>query len=107
MSFSALIHKLFNGHNESFGPYQANTAKLPARLWDVFLATYDLGFIAFGGPPVHFQILHRRFVDKESKTPWIDEQTVLRILHIAVMWLIPSVQGIICDMPGLPRSRLY
>ena len=58
-------------------PYEANTSKLPARLWDVFLRTFDLGFTAFGGPPVHFQIFHRRFVEGVGgKTPWIDEQTV-------------------------------
>lgn len=45
-------------------------------LWDFFLRTFDLGFTAFGGPPVHFQILHQRFVDGNGKTAWIDEQTV-------------------------------
>lgn len=57
-------------------PYQANTSGLGARLWDVFGRTYDLGFTCFGGPPVHFQIFHRRFVDGLGKTPWVDEQTV-------------------------------
>ena len=57
-------------------PYQANTSGLGARLWDVFGRTYDLGFTCFGGPPVHFQIFHRKFVDGLGKTPWIDEQTV-------------------------------
>lgn len=39
---------------------------------------WDLGFTAFGGPPVHFQILHRRFVDGKGHfgAKWIDEQTV-------------------------------
>jgi hypothetical protein len=46
---------------------------LSSRLLDVFLRTWDLGFTAFGGPPVHFQILHKRFVEKEK---WVDEQTV-------------------------------
>jgi hypothetical protein len=41
----------------------------------------DLGFTAFGSPPVHFQILYRRFVEGGGKTPWIDEQTV-RILSL-------------------------
>ena len=51
--------------------------KLRDRLLDVFLRTWDLGFTAFGGPNVHFQIFYRRFVDTgEAKTPWIDEQTV-------------------------------
>jgi Chromate transport protein ChrA len=50
---------------------------LPSRLLDVFLRTWDLGFTAFGGPPVHFQILHSRFVEgKGDKEKWVDEQTV-------------------------------
>lgn len=50
---------------------------LPSRLLDVFLRTWDLGFTAFGGPAVHFQILHARFVDgKGGKETWVDEQTV-------------------------------
>jgi hypothetical protein len=59
---------------------QANHAKLGHRLLDVFLRTWDLGFTAFGGPPVHFKIIHQRFVEvKEGgKAPWIDEQTVSR-----------------------------
>ena len=54
----------------------SNTSKLTTRLLDVFSRTFDLGFTAFGGPPVHYQIFHRRFVDGLGKTPWIDEQTV-------------------------------
>ena len=57
-------------------PYEPNTPKLTTRLLDVFSRTFDLGFTAFGGPPVHYQIFHRRFVDGLGKTPWIDEQTV-------------------------------
>ncbi|PPQ75207.1 hypothetical protein CVT26_008343 [Gymnopilus dilepis] len=83
MSFDALVHSTLrrirhatssvsDGEN---APYQANTSKLGARLWDVFSRTYDLGFVAFGGPPVHFQILHKRFVEGQGKTPWLDEQT--------------------------------
>ena len=61
-------------------PYQANTSKLTSRLLDVFLRTFDLGFTAFGGPPVHFQILHHRFVESVGKPAWIDEQTVSKII---------------------------
>lgn len=87
MAFSALIHTVFrqlrpdNGHGHSAPNYQANTSKLTSRLLDVFLRTYDLGFTAFGGPPVHFQILHRRFVDSVGKPAWIDEQTVISLFH--------------------------
>lgn len=57
--------------------YLANNQKLSLRLADVFWRTWDLGFMAFGGPPVHFQILHQRFVQgKGGLVPWIDEQTV-------------------------------
>jgi hypothetical protein len=54
-----------------------NQNSLACRMIDVFLRTWDLGFIAFGGPPVHFQILYRRFVEgKGGKQKWVDEQTV-------------------------------
>ncbi len=57
--------------------HSANTQKILWRLGDVFLRTWDLGFTAFGGPPVHFRIAHQRFVEgKNGKTPWIDEQIV-------------------------------
>ena len=47
------------------------------RLSDSISRTWDLGFTAFGGPPVLFQIVHRRFVEgKGDLVPWVDEQTV-------------------------------
>ena len=51
---------------------------LLSRLIDVFSRVWDLGFTAFGGPAVHFQILYHRFViGGEGKgQKWIDEQTV-------------------------------
>lgn len=57
---------------------QPNTEKLGWRLTEVSAKTWDLGFTAFGGPPVHFQILHRRFVEGLGfgGSKWIDEQTV-------------------------------
>ncbi|CAG8885996.1 unnamed protein product [Penicillium egyptiacum] len=56
---------------------------LPNRLLDVFLRTWDLGFTAFGGPPVHFQILHSRFVEgKGDKEKWVDEQTYQELFAI-------------------------
>lgn len=57
--------------------YQANTKTLAWRIADVVSRTWDLGFTSFGGPAVHFQLLHRRFVDGiGGKAPWVDEQTV-------------------------------
>lgn len=49
---------------------------LLSRLVDVFLRTWDLGFTAFGGPPVHFGIFHKRFVEGTTGEKWVDEQTV-------------------------------
>jgi hypothetical protein len=43
------------------------------RLWegtkDVFSKNWHLGFTAFGGPPVHFQIV-------SHATQWLDEQAL-------------------------------
>ncbi|KAJ3576176.1 hypothetical protein NP233_g592 [Leucocoprinus birnbaumii] len=58
-------------------------SRLPARLLDVLERTYDLGFTAFGGPPVHFHIFHRRFVEGQGKPPWIDEQTYQETFAVA------------------------
>ncbi|KAI5780336.1 chromate transporter-domain-containing protein [Peziza echinospora] len=71
-------------------PYKANTSSLPSRLKAVFSRTWDLGFTAFGGPPVHFAILHQRFVKGVSArsttrvkhVPWIDEQTYQEIFAV-------------------------
>ncbi|KAK6352103.1 hypothetical protein TWF730_008934 [Orbilia blumenaviensis] len=64
-------------------PFQANNKSLPNRLVDVFLRTWDLGFTAFGGPPVHFQILHQRFVEgRGGKQKWVDEQTYQELFAI-------------------------
>jgi hypothetical protein len=68
-----------------------------------------LGFTAFGGPPVHFQILHQRFVEgKGGKERWVDEQTVSRtspcILPISSVDM-PVVPRAICDMSRSSRTR--
>ena len=53
------------------------SGKILDRLKDAARETWYLGFTAFGGPPVHFQIFHQKFVEsKDGKTPWISEQTV-------------------------------
>ncbi|KAF8907829.1 chromate transporter-domain-containing protein [Gymnopilus junonius] len=89
MSLDALVHvvirriKRATTSDTESTPYEANASKLTTRLWDVFLRTYDLGFIAFGGPPVHFQILHKRFVEGIGKIPWVDEQTYQELFALA------------------------
>ncbi|PVH90692.1 putative chromate ion transporter [Periconia macrospinosa] len=63
--------------------FQGNHKSLPIRLADVFVRTWDLGFTAFGGPPVHFQILHQRFVEgRGGKQKWVDEQTYQELFAI-------------------------
>lgn len=76
MPLAAFLDAWRGRDQDERGAYQANNDKLLRRVQDVFSRTWDLGFTAFGGPPVHFQILHRRFVESRGKTPWLDEQTV-------------------------------
>lgn len=67
----------------SSAPGDADPSNLPGnpdpsfrtRLVDVVKRVGDLGLFAFGGPPVHIQIFHRRFVDGAGGQPWLDEQT--------------------------------
>jgi len=66
---------LVRRERSSRDPTQASKA-LSSRLLDVFLRTWDLGLTAFGGPPVHFQIIYARFVEGKGGEKWLDEQTV-------------------------------
>ncbi|KAF1963277.1 chromate ion transporter-like protein [Byssothecium circinans] len=63
---------------------QPSTESFGWRLAEVTARMWDLGITAFGGPPVHFQILHRRFVDGEGHfgAKWIDEQTYQELFAI-------------------------
>ena len=72
-------------------PLPNNDPLLP-RILAVLAQTWDLGFTAFGGPPVHFQILHQRFVNGGSghgspygkpPTRWLDEQTYQEIFAVS------------------------
>ncbi|KAF3203885.1 hypothetical protein TWF106_007601 [Orbilia oligospora] len=77
------LHDLRRRTRNQTTPFQANNKSLPNRLLDVFLRTWDLGFTAFGGPPVHFQILHQRFVEGHGgKQKWVDEQTYQELFAI-------------------------
>lgn len=77
MPLADLFHFLRERSRDHHNTNHANHDKLLRRLFDVFLRTWDLGFTAFGGPNVHFQILYQRFVVGSSgKVPWVDEQTV-------------------------------
>ncbi|KAL3476609.1 chromate transporter-domain-containing protein [Aspergillus californicus] len=72
------LHRKWRRNATPDRPEQPQKA-LGSRLQDVFLRTWDLGFTSFGGPPVHFQILHARFVEKEK---WVDEQTYQELFAI-------------------------
>jgi len=73
-SLKALSALLSRKRDELDPTYQNNS--LSTRLIEVFLRTWDLGLTAFGGPPVHFQIIYNRFVEGKGGSKWIDEQTV-------------------------------
>ena len=77
----------------SYTPPSIDTSPLLPRILAVFRRTWDLGLTAFGGPPVHFTILHQRFVQSSvsengsSKTasgaePWLDEQTFQELFAV-------------------------
>jgi hypothetical protein len=75
---SLRYHARTRRQHDASSSCQPNTSNLGSRLAEVFTKTWDLGFTSFGGPPVHFQILHRRFVEGLgfNGSKWIDEQTV-------------------------------
>ncbi|KKY20009.1 putative chromate transport protein [Phaeomoniella chlamydospora] len=57
-----------------------DSSKIWDRTVDVVVANWHLGFTAFGGPPVHFQILHKKFVEKYK---WVDEQMYQEIFALS------------------------
>ncbi|KAF4619383.1 hypothetical protein D9613_005111 [Agrocybe pediades] len=69
--------------NAAYSVDEDGEGSIVTRLAEVFSRTYDLGFTAFGGPPVHFQIFHRKFVDGLGKRPWVDEQTYQDLFAIS------------------------
>ncbi|KAG9125467.1 hypothetical protein FRC07_007487 [Ceratobasidium sp. 392] len=75
--------------------------------WDIILRTFDLGFTAFGGPPVHFQILYRRFVEGSGKPPWIDEQTYQEIFSICQALPGPASTKMLLSITFLHAGFLY
>lgn len=77
MGLISFFHAVRTYIRDEGNALHSNNEKLLFRIADVFARTWDLGFTAFGGPPVHFQIIHQRFVEsRNGKSPWIDEQTV-------------------------------
>jgi chromate transport protein ChrA len=77
----AATHGTIQSVSEPLTP-EPDTSPLAPRLLAVFKRTWDLGFTSFGGPPVHFQILHRRFVASKPSRRWLDEQTFQELFAI-------------------------
>lgn len=116
--FIAPLRRILNPNNDysSYDEQQhggANTSKLALRVADVVRRTWDLGFTAFGGPPVHFQILWRRFVLKGEgggdgerglavggKAAWVDEQTVSFFLLDGCTTLLAETCARGSDLPA-------
>ncbi|KAK6497158.1 hypothetical protein TWF506_004633 [Arthrobotrys conoides] len=70
---SPLTHRV-DDHDPSREPTRSRGRvhlNISEKWRDLVVANWHLGFTAFGGPPVHFQIFHTKFVDKLK---WIDEQ---------------------------------
>ncbi|KAL2258890.1 hypothetical protein VTK26DRAFT_7623 [Humicola hyalothermophila] len=58
----------------------ARIRALGQNVWKVFRANWHLGVTGFGGPPVHFKIFHKKFVEKLA---WIDEQVFQELFSIS------------------------
>ncbi|RDH19789.1 hypothetical protein M747DRAFT_342065 [Aspergillus niger ATCC 13496] len=72
------LHRSWRSHAGATDPARAEEPLLE-RLGEVVRHTWYLGFTSFGGPPVHFQIFHARFVEQEK---WVDEQTYQELFAI-------------------------
>ncbi|KAF8752354.1 Chromate transporter [Rhizoctonia solani] len=85
---------------------------------DVLLRTFDLGFTAFGGPPAHFQILHKRFVEGSGRPSLISEQTYQELFSISqalpgpastkmtflfLIWSLPGAVGMYALSLGIEK----
>ncbi|KAJ6261003.1 hypothetical protein Dda_3668 [Drechslerella dactyloides] len=88
-------------------PRAALKLKISERWREFIVGNWHLGFTAFGGPPVHFQIFHTRFVDKLK---WIDEQMYQELFALCqalpgpastkMLFCINSIHG------GIPSGLL-
>ncbi|KAL4745638.1 hypothetical protein BDW72DRAFT_50624 [Aspergillus terricola var. indicus] len=72
------LNQTWRSHAGATNPGRAEEP-LFSRVSEVVRHTWYLGFTSFGGPPVHFQIFHARFVEKEK---WVDEQTYQELFAI-------------------------
>lgn len=87
------LSQLFSFIQERRSHYAKPSENLAERLLEIIKSTWYLGFIAFGGPPAHFQIFHKKFVEeREGRTPWIDEQTVRATWVVTTSTLLRETQ---------------
>ncbi|KAM3434747.1 hypothetical protein MY4824_005256 [Beauveria thailandica] len=56
---------------------------LRQRLWNSAKHNWSLGLTSFGGPPVHFKILHKFHTLYVEKLQWIDEQIYQELFSVS------------------------
>ncbi|KAI9674087.1 MAG: hypothetical protein M1817_001905 [Caeruleum heppii] len=93
--FPRLRHREFSTAQDAERPF-----KMGFPWWDMLKHNWHLGFTAFGGPPVHFQIFHKKFVDELH---WIDEQMYQELFALCqalpgpgstkMLFIINSIHG--------------
>ncbi|EXJ58876.1 hypothetical protein A1O7_06306 [Cladophialophora yegresii CBS 114405] len=67
---SSLIRNVLSARRSLERRLRALCPPAQGKAWETLQKNGLLGFICFGGPPVHFQILHQRFVEKYQ---WLEE----------------------------------
>ncbi len=55
----------------------AKNERTPGGLWEIAKEFLRLGFVAFGGPPVHFAMMEERFVRKKK---WLSRERFLDLI---------------------------
>ncbi len=64
---------------------ETTTIREQSRLWEITKEFLRLGFVAFGGPPVHFAMMEERFV---RKLQWLSRERFLDL--IGAVSLLPG-----------------
>jgi len=71
--------ELNGGKDEDSPEFEMSTGSFGERLKDVFINMGPLGIIAFGGPPGHFGVLFKVFVEKKH---WLTSQRFVELLAV-------------------------
>jgi chromate transporter len=56
---------------------ETTTIRQPSRLWEITKEFLRLGFVAFGGPPVHFAMMEERFV---RQLQWLSRERFVDLI---------------------------